>query len=190
MELQKKYNNLDKQYKNLLKNENKNMLNSSNTNSITTISNNDIELKKVKEENEKIKQKNMALISQLEEKEINHNYYDVKSEDAKKSNYEEEFDLKKMAKGAKDKNRSQDLNIDYPGIQALKEKYRELDFNYNLLEGLVKKLLLTIQVNQKNRAFVIELCKLVRFDFETTNKILNGKNKNSLLGLIKNNDIL
>ena len=189
-ELQKKYNNLDKQYKNLLKNENKNMLNSSNTNSITTISNNDIELKKVKEENEKIKQKNMALISQLEEKEINHNYYDVKSEDAKKSNYEEEFDLKKMAKGAKDKNRSQDLNIDYPGIQALKEKYRELDFNYNLLEGLVKKLLLTIQVNQKNRAFVIELCKLVRFDFETTNKILNGKNKNSLLGLIKNNDIL
>ena len=41
----------------------------------------------------------------------------------------------------------------------------------NSLEGLVKKLLLTIQVNQKNRAYVIELCKLVGFDFETTNKI-------------------
>ena len=190
-ELQKKYNNLDKQYKNLLKNENKNMLNSSNnTNSITTISNNDNELKKLKEENEKIKQKNMALISKLEEEEINHNYYDVKSEDGKKLNYEEEFDLRKMAKGAKDKNRAQGLNIDYPGIQALKEKYRELDYNYNSLEGLVKKLLLTIHVNPKNRAFVIELCKLVRFDFEATNKILNNKNKNSLLGLIKNNDIL
>ena len=189
-ELQKKYNNLDKQYKKL-KNENKNMLNSSNnTNSITTISNNDNELKKVKEENEKIKKKNSELISQLEEKEINLNYYDIKSEDGKKSNYEEEFDLRKMAKGAKDKNRSQDLNIDYPAIQALKEKYRELNFNYNSLEGLVKKLLLTIQVNPKNRAFVIELCKLERFDFETTNKILNNKNKNSLLGLIQKNDIL
>ena len=171
-ELQIKYNILNDKNKVLLKNENKNMLNSSNyTNSITTISNNEIELKKVKEENEEIKKKNMALISQLEEKEINGTYYDVKSEDGKKSNYEEEFDLKKMAKGARDKNRSQDINIDYPGIQALKEKYRELDFNYNSLEGLVKKLLLTIQVNQKNRAYVKELCKLVGFDFETTNKI-------------------
>ena len=53
----------------------------------------------------------------------------------------------------------------------------------NSLEGLVKKLLLTIQVNQKNRTYVIELCKLVGFDLETTNKILNNKNKNSLLCL-------
>jgi len=180
-ELQKKYNILDNKYKTLLKNENRNMLNSSNnTNSITTISNNENELKKVKEENEKIRKKNMALISQLEEKEINHYYYDAKSEDAKKSNYEEEFDLRKMAKGAKDKNRSQDLNIDYPGIQTVKEKYRELDFYYNSLEGLVKKLLLTIQVNPKNKTYVTELCRLVGFESETTNKILNNKNKNSL----------
>ena len=183
-ELQIKYNILNDKNKVLLKNENKNMLNSSNyTNSITTISNNEIELKKVKEENEEIKKKNMALISQLEEKEINGTYYDVKSEDGKKSNYEEEFDLKKMAKGAKDKNRSQDINIDYPGIQTLKEKYKELDFYYNSLEGLVKQLLLTIQVNPKNRTYVTELCRIVGFDDETTNKILNNKNKNSLLGL-------
>ena len=178
-ELQKKYNILSNKHKLLLKNENKNMLNNSNnTNSITTISNNDIELKKVKEENEKIKKKNMAL-----EKEIHRNYYDAKSEDGKKSNYEEEFDLRKMAKGAKDKNRSQDLNIDYPVIQTLKEKNRELDFYYNSLEGLVKQLLLTIQVNPKNRTYVTELCRIVGFDDETTNKILNNKNKNSLLGL-------
>jgi hypothetical protein len=177
--LQKEYNILNNKYKKLLKNENKNMLNSSNnTNSITTISNNDNELKKVKEENEKIKQKNMAL-----EKEISRNYYDAKSEDGLKSNYEEEFDLRKMAKGAKDKNRSQDLNIDYPGIQALKEKYRELDFNYNSLEILVKQLLFTIQVNPQNRTNVIDLCKLLGFDNETTNKILNNKYKNSLLDL-------
>ena len=186
-ELQKKYNILDSKYKILLKNDNKNnILNSSNTNSITTISNNDEivnELKKIKKENEQIKKKNSALISQLEGKEIIHNCYDVKSEDGKKSNYEEEFDLRKMAKGAKDKNRSQDINIDYPGLQTLKEKYRELEFYYNSLEGLVKKLLLTIQVNIKNKAYVNELCKIVGFDLETTNKILNNKNKNSLLGL-------
>ena len=186
-ELQKKYNILDNNYKLLLRNENKNILNSSNnTNSITTISNNDEivnELKKVKKENEQIKKKNMALISQLEEKEISRNCYDIKSEDGKQSNYEEEFDLRKMAKGAKDKIRSQDINIDYPGIQNLKEKYRELDFYYNSLEQLVKKLLLTIQVNPKNKTYVVELCKIVGFDLETTNKILNNKNKYSLLGL-------
>ena len=125
----------------------------------------------------------MALISQLEEKEINRNYYDVKSKDDKKSNYKEEFVLRKMAKGAKDKNRSQDLNINYPSIQALKEKYMELDFYYNSFEGLVKKLLLTIQVNPKNKTYIIDLCKLVGFDLKSTNKILNNKNKNSLLGL-------
>ena len=47
-----------------------------------------------------------------------------------------------MAKGAMDKNRSQDINIDYPGAQQVKEKYREFDFYYNSLEDLVKKLLL------------------------------------------------
>ena len=88
-----------------------------------------------------------------------------------------------MAKGAKEKNRSQDINIDYPGIQNIKEKYRELYFYYNSLENLVKKLLTTIQVNSKNKTYVSEICKIVGFDLETTNKILNNKNKNLLLGL-------
>ena len=39
-----------------------------------------------------------------------------------------------MEKGAKDKNISQDINIDYPGIQTIKERYRELDFYYNSLQ--------------------------------------------------------
>jgi superoxide dismutase len=90
-----------------------------------------------------------------------------------------------MAKGAKDKNRSQDNNIDYPGIQIYKEKYRELDFNYNSLETLVKKLLLNIQVGPKNKTYVNELCKIVGFDLETTNKILNNKNNKKLLGLFQ-----
>ena len=182
-ELQKHYDELENRYKITLKNENK--IPKSNSNNTTTtydeIAN---ELKKVKKENEQIKKKNMELISQLEEKEIKNNY-DNKSEDGYKSNYEEEFDLRKMAKGAKEKNRSQDLNIDYPGLQPIKEKYRELDFYYNSLETLVKKLLLNVQVGPKNKTYVNELCKIVGFDQETTNKILSNKNSKKLLGLFQ-----
>ena len=126
----------------------------------------------------------MELVKQLEAKEINKNSFDNKSEQ-NISNYEEEFDLRKMAKGAKEKNRSQDINIDYPGIQAIKEKYRELDFYYNSLENLVKKLLLNIHCNPKNKVYITELCKLVKFDLETTNRIIMNKNKNFLLGIFK-----
>ena len=182
-ELQKQYDELESRYKKSLKNENK--IPKSNSNNTTTtydeIAN---ELKKVKKQNEEIRKKNVELISQLEEKEIKHNY-DNKSEDGYKSNYEEEFDLRKMAKGAKEKNRSQDINIDYPGIQVIKERYRELDFYYNSLETLVKKLLLNIQVGPKNKTYVNELCKIVGFDLETTNKILNNKNNKKLLGLFQ-----
>ena len=173
-ELLKRYKNLDTKYKNLLKNNGNDELKEEERN---------IELYKFKKEIETIKKKNMELVKELEEKEIyNKDCFDNKSEQ-NISNYEEEFDLRKMAKGAKDKNRSQDINIDYPGIQLIKEKYRELDFYYTSLEDLVKKLLLTIQCNQKNKPYVSELCKIVGFDPDTTNKILTNKNKNFIFGL-------
>ena len=106
-----------------------------------------------------------------------------RSEEINKSIFEEEFDLRKMAKRAKDKIRSQDIEIDYPGIEKIKEKYRELDFYYYSLERLVKKMLLTSQTNSKNKTYVTELCKIVGFDLETTNKILSNKNKKLDLGL-------
>ena len=185
-ELLKEFKDLGIKYKNLLKNKNnatqkeESQQNPGNKNN----KNNEhlTELNKAKKEIEIIKRKNSELVKQLEEKEINKDCYDNKSEQ-NVSNYEEEFDLKKMAKGAKDKNRSQDINIDYPGIQAIKEKYRELDFYYNSLEGLVKKLLLTINCTPKNKTYVTELCKIVGFNLETTNKIVTNKNKNFILGL-------
>ena len=48
---------------------------------------------------------------------------------------------------------------------------------------MVKKLLLTIQTNPKNKTYVAELCKIVGFDLDTTNKILTNKNKKLILGL-------
>jgi hypothetical protein len=178
--IQKEQGELQKQY-HKIKNEKKSAISNANN-----ISNDEIvnELKRVKKENEQIKKKNDELISKLEDKEIKNNY-DNKSDDGNKSNYEEEFDLRKMAKGAKEKNRSQDNNIDYPGIQMYKEKYRDIDFKYNSLEDLVKNLLLNVQVGSKNKTYVNQLCKLVGFDLETTNKILNNKNNKKVLGLFQ-----
>ena len=186
-ELQQQYNDLESKYKKLVKSKSDRIKldQSPGQGSASTGRKNDErmeELNKVKKEIEQIKKKNMELVRQLEEKELKKNCYDNKSEE-NVSNYEEEFDLRKMAKGAKDKNRSQDINIDYPGIQAIKEKYRELDFYYNSLEGLVKKLLLTVQCTPKNKTYITELCKIVGFDLETTNKILTNKNKSLLLSL-------
>ena len=88
-----------------------------------------------------------------------------------------------MAKGAMEKNRSQDINIDYPGAQQVKEKYRELDFYYNSLEDLVKKLLLNSTCTNKNKVYVSELCKIVGFDEDVSNKIINNKSKKGLLNM-------
>ena len=188
--LPEEYNDLQKQYKDLeikytsLKNKNSNnQTPKKNKTEERPEEKFTKELTEAKKEIEQLKKKNVELVTQLEDKEINKNYYDTRSEDANKSNYEEEFDLRKMAKGARDKNRSQDINIDYPGIQTYKEKVRELEFYYNSLENLVKKLLLTIQCNPKNKTYVSELCRIVGFDLETTNKILTNKNKNFILGL-------
>ena len=186
-DLQKQYNELESKYLQQIKSK-------SNKSTPSKVKKNQVEvetneeklmnkLKEAKKEIDIIKKKNLDLISQLEEKEIRKNCYDNKSEGGNMSNYEEEFDLRKMAKGAKDKNRSQDINIDYPGVQAIKEKYRELDFYYNSLEGLVKKLLLTIQCTPKNKTYITELCKIVGFDLETTNKIITNRSKNLLLSL-------
>jgi hypothetical protein len=189
-ELQKQYNDLETKYIQQMKNKTLNNPSSAKKGKVNESDNkNNVEeklakeLKEAKNEIDIIKKKNLQLVEQLEDKEIKNNCYDNKSEDQNRSYYEEEFDLRKMAKGAKEKNKSQDINIDYPGIQAIKEKYRELDFYYNSLEGLVKKLLLTIQTNPNNKAYVTELCRMVGFDLETTNKILTNKNKKLFLGL-------
>ena len=134
------------------------------------------ELSEEKNEIDINKKKNSQFI-QLEEKKIKDNknlfYY---SEEENKSNYEEEFDLRKIEKRANDKDQSQDKEIDLPEITEIKEKYRKLDFSYNSLEILVKKILLTNQMNQKHKTYVRELCNLIGFDLETTNKILANSN--------------
>ena len=141
------------------------------------------ELNEAQKEINILKKKNEQLFTELESKKFEKQFGDNYSEGNIVSNYEEEFDLKKMAKGAKDKNRSQDINIDYPGAQQVKEKYRELDFYYNSLEELVKKLLLNCTYSNKNKVYITELCKIVGFEDDVINKIVNNKSKKGILNV-------
>ncbi len=84
-----------------------------------------------------------------------------KTEEEKLSVYDEEFDLKKMAKGAKAKSNSQDNNIDHPWSQIPKEKYKELDGYYQILEYHVRKLLETIQINEENKNYIEEIITII-----------------------------
>ena len=143
-----------------------------------------MQLNEAKKEISSLKKKNEELFNDLDSKKLKQDdCFNHISVDNPISNYEEEFDLKKMAKGVREKNRSQDINIDYPGIQQIKEKYRELYFYYNSLEELVKKMLLCSSCTNKNKAYIVELCKIVGFDDEITNKILNNKIKKGILNI-------
>ena len=135
------------------------------------------QLNEAKKEIDTLKNKNKLLVSELETKQIQKNYCETLSEGGSPSNYEEEFDLRMMVTGTKNKNKSEDMNIDYPGIQQIKEKYRELDFHFNSMEEEVKKLLMNCQCTNKNMNYIKELCKMVKFDEDTTNRILGNKVK-------------
>ena len=141
------------------------------------------QLNEAKKEIENLKKKNEQLFNDLDSQKLKNDCFNHISIEKPLSNYEEEFDLKKMAKGVKEKNRSQDINIDYPGIQQIKERYRELDFYYNSLEELVKKMLLSSTCTNKNKMYMIDLCKIVGFDEDITNKIVNNKIKKGILKL-------
>ena len=72
-----------------------------------------------------------------------------------------------MVNGARDKNRSEDINIDYPGVQGIKDKYKELLQNMNLLEEQVKILiskinLLPLNIKNKITHYIIKILIYIR----------------------------
>ena len=110
-----------------------------------------------------LQNKNRELQFKLEEKQVEKDFSGYRTEDYNFSNYEEEFDLKKMVNGAREKNRSEDINIDYPGVQSVKDKYKELLQNMHLLE---------------------EQVKILRIPNKNVQAIIAGKDKKKMLGLI------
>ena len=131
-----------------------------------------------------LQNKNRDLQFQLDEKQIKQELQGFRTEDNNISNYEEEFDLKKMVNGARDKNRSEDINIDYPGVQGIKDKYKELIQNMNMLEEQVKILICNISINNKVRPQIRQICQLMRISAKNIELIMAGKDKKKALGLL------
>ena len=144
-------------------------------------------LNKLNEAEKKIailQNKNKELQFKLEEKLVEKEISGYRTEDNNFSNYEEEFDLKKMVNGARDKNRSEDINIDYPGVQGIKDKYKELLQNMNMLKEQVKILILNINCNNKIKPQVRQICQLMGINAKKIELIIAGKDKKKSLGII------
>ena len=131
-----------------------------------------------------LQNKNKELLSKLEEKEIQKDISGFRTEDNNISNYEEEFDLKRMVSGARDKNRSEDINIDYPGVQGIKDKYKELLQNKNMIEDLIKTLFFNLNCNNsKIKPQIKQICQLMGISAKNIELIIAGKDKKRALGL-------
>ena len=139
---------------------------------------------KANKEIELLKNKNKELQYKLEEKQVEEELSGFKTEDVNFSNYEEEFDLRKMINGAKDKNKSEDINIDYPGMQGVKDKNKELRQRVNMLCEQVKILISNININNKIKPQINQLCQLMKIPPKNIQLIIAGKNKKQNLGII------
>ena len=140
-------------------------------------------LSKLNKEISELKNKNKELLFKLEDKEVKSQNSRYRTEDVNLSGYEEEFDLRKMATGARDKNRSEDINIDYPGIQNYKEKVKEYQFRLDNLGEQVKILLSKIKVTNNIKPTFVQICQLLGYDSNIIEKMTSSeKEKKKILG--------
>ena len=91
-------------------------------------------------------------------------------------NSEEEFDMVQLEEGVKKKNRSEDLNIDFPGANETKKKYEELEDRFNKLKEQVVPLLKSNANPNVTKNKVSKICNLLGTSTNTTNNILDKYN--------------
>ena len=130
-----------------------------------------------------LQKKNKELQFKLEDKQVKEELSGFRTEEANFSNYEEEFDLRKMVNGTKEKNRSEDINIDYPGMQGVKDRNKELKKKMNMLIEQVKILIANVNINSKIKPQINQICQLMRIPAQNIQMIISGKNKKKALGL-------
>ena len=139
---------------------------------------------KLNKEISDLKNKNKELLFKLEDKEINILNSGYKTDEQNMSGYEEEFDLRKMATGARDKNRSEDIKIDYPGLQNYKEKLNELQFKFNNLKEQIKILLSKIKCTNIIKPTFVQICQLLGYKSINIEKMVSSeKEKKKILGV-------
>ena len=132
-----------------------------------------------------LQKKNKELQFKLEDKQVKEELSGFRTEEANFSDYEEEFDLRKMVNGTKEKNRSEDINIDYPGMQGVKDRNKELKQKMNMLIEQVKILIANVNINSKIKPQINQICQLMRIPAQNIQMIISGKNKKKALGLFE-----
>lgn len=132
-----------------------------------------------------LQKKNKELQFKLEDKQVQEELSGFRTEEANFSNYEEEFDLRKMVNGTKEKNRSEDINIDYPGMQGVKDRNKELKQKMNMLIEQVKILIANVNINSEIKPQINQICQLMRIPAQNIQMIISGKNKKKALGLFE-----
>ena len=154
-------------------------------NLLNRINDNEKQINNLQIKNKELQNLNKELQFKLEDKQVEKELSGFRTEDANFSNYEEEFDLKKMVNGARDKNRSEDINIDYPGVQGIKDKYKELQQNFNMLEEQIKILISNISCSGKIKPQITQICQLMRIPAKNIQLIIAGKDKKRALGIME-----
>ena len=120
----------------------------------------------------------------LDEKQVEKELSGYRTEDNNYSNFEEEFDLRKMINGTREKNRSEDINIDYPGIVGIKDRNRKKKKKMKMLEEQVKILICNISCTNKTKPQITQICQLMRIPAKNISLIIAGKDKKRALGII------
>ena len=66
----------------------------------------------------------------------------------------------------------------------MKDKYKDLFQRFNMLEEQIKILILNININNKIKPYIKQICQLLRISTKNIELILGGKEKKKALGLI------
>ena len=83
------------------------------------------------------------------------------------SNFEEEYDVLDLANNAKEKNNSEDMKIDFPGLNDINTKYLELKKNIDESKELIKEIICSSQCEDPDiQQKVQRVCEILEINFE------------------------
>ena len=168
------FNEKNKSNHNINKNNNNNN-NSFEEQEIFNDNNNDKEdlkeqIKQLKKENEQLEQelKNLKDNNKL----IRSDYKSEGGMEKEEGNEEEEYTMKKMINEAKKKNQSEDIKIDYPGLNNLKQKYDELEVRFRNLEEAVINLLNNLKCTNDIKPMILDVCNALEIGEDMIKQII------------------
>ena len=83
------------------------------------------------------------------------------------SNFEEEYDVLDLANNAKEKNNSEDMKIDFPGLNDINTKFIELKKNIDESKELIKEIISSSQCEDPDiQQKVQRVCEILEISFD------------------------